>query len=260
MIIGVDHILIAVENVEQAMAVYRRLGFDVQAGGEHPRMGTYNALVPLSDGSYLELIGVRDRVKAALFPNSGSVVAALAHANRLASFALDTNDMVADIEGIRGRGLEIADPMAGERMRPDGQKVAWRTAHFEIPHLPFLIQDITPHSIRVPLPSSGIGAHAFLSQVVLNVSDAPAASRVWQNLLGRIPTTGAEFTLARASVRLAHNQGQPNGIAALNIAIADLDRRVQEMQERGIRIAQSQSGMEIDPADTAGARILLSRA
>src|SRR5512142_2784448 len=118
MIIGVDHILIAVESVEGAMDIYRRLGFDVQAGGEHPHMGTYNALVPLSDGAYLELIGVKDRTKAQQFPNTIQVVKALARENRLAAFALESNDLSSDVKALNERGLEIDDPAEGERLRP----------------------------------------------------------------------------------------------------------------------------------------------
>ncbi len=260
MIIGVDHILIAVESVEKAMDTYRRLGFDVQAGGEHPRMGTYNALVPLSDGAYLELIGVRDRTKAEQYPNSKSVLAALGRENRYAGFALDTNDIVADVHGIRARGLDIGDPMEGERMRPDGQKVAWRTAHFRNPSLPFLIQDITPHHVRVPLPTQGLGAHAYLAEVLKRVDDSADASRVWKELLGRIPPQENQFKLERASIRLSHVQGQHAGLRAVVLSVDDLDKNVQEMQSRGIKLTQGQGYVDLDPSETAGAWIRLTKA
>ncbi len=260
MIIGVDHILIAVESVEKAMDGYRRLGFEVQAGGEHPRMGTYNALVPLSDGAYVELIGVRDRAKAEQFPNSKSVLTALGRENRLAGFALDTNDIVADVHGMRARGLDIGDPVEGERMRPDGQKVAWHTAHFRNPSLPFLIQDITPHHVRVPLPTQGLGAHAYLAEVLKRVDNLPDASRVWKDLLGRIPPQENLFQLERSSIRLATAQGGQTGIRALVLALDDLDKHVEEMRGHGVKITQGDGWTDIDPGDTAGAWIRLTRA
>ncbi len=260
MIIGVDHIVIAVESVERAMETYRRLGFDAQAGGEHPRMGTYNALVPLSDGSYLELMGVRDRSKAEQYPTSRSALTALGRENRYAGFALDTNDIVADVHGIRARGLEIDDPMEGERTRPDGQKVAWRTAHFRNPSLPFLIQDITPHHVRVPLPTQGLGARAYLAEVLKRVDDLPDASRVWKELLGRIPPQENEFKLERASIRLAPAKSEPAGMRAIVLAVDDLDNNVQEMQGRGIKLTQGQGYVDLDPSETAGAWIRLVRA
>ena len=260
MIIGVDHILIAVENVEQASEQYKRLGFEVQPGGEHPRMGTYNALVPLSDGSYLELIGVRDRSKAEQFPNTKAVAEALGRQNRLAAFALDTNDLATDVQALRWRGLAIGSPVEGERVRPDGQKVSWKTAHFDDPILPFLIQDITPHHIRVPLPASGLGAHAYLEQVLVGVRSLADASRVWKNLLGKIPSDDDQFELERARIRLVTAGGQSQGINAVAIAVDELERRVQELRERGVEVRQEQGRIELGPAGTAGARVILTAA
>jgi len=51
MVLGIDHVLIAVESFDHAAEAYRRLGFQVMRGGEHPGMGTANALLPLADGA-----------------------------------------------------------------------------------------------------------------------------------------------------------------------------------------------------------------
>jgi catechol 2,3-dioxygenase-like lactoylglutathione lyase family enzyme len=259
MIIGVDHILIAVENVEKAAEVYRRLGFQVVPGGEHPRMGTYNALVPLEDGSYLELIGVKDRAKAEQFPNSGQVVRALERENRLATFALDTNDLPSDIKMLRERGLQIGAPVEGERMRPDGKKVAWRSAHFQDPNLPFLIEDITPHHVRVPMPSEGLGQGAWLAEVLVRATSVADASRVWKDLLGAVPAKDDEFKLERATIRLVPNDGQPTGIAAFSLAVDDLDNAVQKLKAGGVKLTESAGAVELDVRATAGAQMRLVR-
>src|SRR5436190_8030638 len=125
---GIDHVLIAAPVVEQARADYERLGFQVLAGGEHPGLGTYNALIPLADGAYLELIGVRDRPRAERFPGTGHVLQALEREERLADFVLEARDMDETVRGIRSRGLDIEEPVPGERLRPDGTRVAWRAA------------------------------------------------------------------------------------------------------------------------------------
>jgi hypothetical protein len=59
MITGIDHVLIAVEDLDLAIEVYEQLGFQVLRGGDHPKMGTSNALVPLADGTYL-ITRIRD--------------------------------------------------------------------------------------------------------------------------------------------------------------------------------------------------------
>ena len=64
-------------------------------------MGTYNALVPLADGSYLELIGIFDAELAQTA--SPMITAALRQQNRLAGFALASDDLDADVAAIRAR-------------------------------------------------------------------------------------------------------------------------------------------------------------
>ena len=52
---GIDHLVIAVNDLDQAANDYRQLGFTVVPGGKHP-VGSHNALVAFEDGSYLEII------------------------------------------------------------------------------------------------------------------------------------------------------------------------------------------------------------
>jgi hypothetical protein len=44
-----------------------------------------------------------------------------------AGVALATSDLAADVAQLRGMGSAIADPLEGERLRPDGRVVRWRT-------------------------------------------------------------------------------------------------------------------------------------
>src|SRR5439155_20766639 len=51
-----DHLVIRVHDLDQAVKDFTALGFTVTLGGEHPGWGSRNALIPFADGSYLELI------------------------------------------------------------------------------------------------------------------------------------------------------------------------------------------------------------
>ncbi len=54
-----DHIAVAGETLEEAAAhVEQALGVALQAGGKHAKFGTYNRLLGLEDGLYLEAIAV----------------------------------------------------------------------------------------------------------------------------------------------------------------------------------------------------------
>jgi len=55
MFTGIDHVVILVQRLDDAIRTYQGLGFNVYPGGEHPG-GTHNALVIFRDGAYLELI------------------------------------------------------------------------------------------------------------------------------------------------------------------------------------------------------------
>jgi catechol 2,3-dioxygenase-like lactoylglutathione lyase family enzyme len=60
---GLDHVGIAVRDLEEAKKTYRNLGFTVFGGAIHPDLGTRNS-GPSFESGYLELITSRDRTKA----------------------------------------------------------------------------------------------------------------------------------------------------------------------------------------------------
>lgn len=199
MILGIDHVLIAVDDLELATEVYQKLGFQVLPGGKHPKMGTHNALVPLADGTYLELIGVWDMElarQAAPF-----LVATLERENRLARFVLESDNLDSDVIAIRARGFAIGDAAEGERERPDGQRVAWRAAFPSDVRFPFLIQDVTPRELRVPAPTFGIGQNVRMGDVNVGVVDLVSAYEQYKKLLGEDGEDGW-FELTRGAVIL----------------------------------------------------------
>ena len=55
----IDHVLIAVRDLDAAKDTFERLGFKVTPEGRHPGRGTSNRLVVFG-GEYLELISVHD--------------------------------------------------------------------------------------------------------------------------------------------------------------------------------------------------------
>ena len=256
MIIGIDHALIAVDDLDSATATYERLGFQVIRGGRHPQHGTHNALVPLSDGFYLELMGVWDRSLASHYPHTNRVVRALDADHRLALFALDSDDLDADVEAIRQRGLAISDPVPGERERPDGERVAWRTAHPDDPRLPFLIEDVTPRSVRVPEASEGIGAALQVSALDVESRDPERARSHYAGLVGQSASNGV-FRLGRGAIRV-RPADIAGGLLALALAIDDLARVRDRWSSHGVAFDEVRSDgdrSELRPRATAGASL-----
>ena len=141
---GLDHIVHAVHDLDAAVALYRRAGFQVGARNVHPRVwGTQNHVVQLA-GTYIELLALADM--------SGMVP----HAPRHFSFGAFNRDFLKRGEGLsmlvlEGRGAADADRFraAGisnfdlheferEGKRPDGTavKLAFALAFASDPHAP----------------------------------------------------------------------------------------------------------------------------
>nr|WP_316642694.1 VOC family protein [uncultured Roseateles sp.] len=141
-----DHIVIAVGDLQQTTADYQALGFTVLAGGQHPGRTSHNALVVFADGAYLELIAW-----AAPAPGERWYRVQSAQGDGLVDFALLPQDTAVVLAAAQARGLAtLTGPLDGGRLRPDGQRLQWQTARHATPDLPFLCGDITPRALRVP--------------------------------------------------------------------------------------------------------------
>jgi hypothetical protein len=183
MIQRVDHLVILVDDLARATSDYAALGFVVVVGGEHADGSTHNALVSFADGAYLELIAFK--AEAPQHPWWRHV----AIGEGLIDFALLPGDTAEDVATARARGLELADPYAGGRNRPDGVRLEWQTARPADPELPFFCGDVTPRELRVP------GAAAWdhdngvrgLARVSVAVSDLDSSAGRYAALLGSRP-------------------------------------------------------------------------
>lgn len=143
MLLGIDHLVIACADPDAAAAdLERDVGLRAGGGGRHDALGTFNRLAWLGD-TYLELIGVFDRDLAERSWIGAPTVRALDAGGGLATWAVATDDIDADVARLRAHGADLGVPIAGERRRPDGTVVRWRLS--APPRLgpglsPFLIQ------------------------------------------------------------------------------------------------------------------------
>lgn len=128
MLLGIDHLVIAVADPDAAAAeLEAELGLAATGGGRH-ETGTGNRLVFLAD-VYLELIGVWDRTLALAHPIGAAVVRALdAGTPGLVTYAIATDGARREVMALRAAGSAISDVIAGSRTRPDGETAAWQCA------------------------------------------------------------------------------------------------------------------------------------
>ncbi len=222
MLLGIDHLVIAVSSPEAAAeALSRDLGLAVTGGGRHETMGTYNRLAFLGD-TYIELIGAFD---VGLVRSSSTFAvgnAALAHLEAdgegLATYALASDDVADDVARLRAAGSPIAAPVAGQRLRPDGEAVRWIAAFPELgpESAPFLIEHEMVGSEWGPEARAARAAHRHpgggrvrLAGVELRVEDATAVAREYGTVLGIAFSEGWRTTVGTQQIVLREGVGAP---------------------------------------------------
>ncbi|MBZ0278841.1 MAG: VOC family protein, partial [Anaerolineae bacterium] len=154
-----DHIIIAVHDLDGAIRDYHALGFTVNYGGRHASGTTHNALIGFQDGSYLELMAVTGEQPQ---PGVNAVdYSPLAQGDEgLSGFALLSNDLITDAAALREKGAAISVPAPGSRRRTDGVEIRWLTAAVAGHMSPFFVEDQTPRDLRV-LSAPDVTRHAY---------------------------------------------------------------------------------------------------
>lgn len=181
MSLPLDHIVVAVHDLDKTIADYTALGFNVLRGGSHPGRNSHNALVVFADGAYFELIAFK-----APSPDERWWRQLDAHGEGIVDFALLPPDTAATVARAAGRGLQLQGPLDGGRLRPDGERLQWQTARSPTQDLPFLCGDITPRGLRVPEGDARVHANGALgvSSLAVAVFDLDASLVRWRALLG----------------------------------------------------------------------------
>jgi hypothetical protein len=170
----VDHVVYAAEH-DGVAATAERLGKLIGVrpidGGNHPRFGTRNVILPLRHDRYVEVVEVLDHPASYKAP-FGQVVRARSEAGGgWLGWVIAVHDMALQ-EGRVGR-----DAVDGNRTRPDGVELHWRQLGVKglqaDPQLPFYVQwrDGSPH------PSTSGETHTRLRQ--LQIAGDPDRINEW---------------------------------------------------------------------------------
>lgn len=245
---GIDHIVIAVRDLDLAIADYTAAGFTVAPGGEHTNGTTHNALVAFTDGSYFELIAWKRPDE----PLETTWWHRFQAGEGVIDFALRTDDLDAEVGRLRAAGFNVPEPEAGGRTRPDGQRVEWRNLRFgegSAPSLPFYCHSTNDRSLRVPGGAADVHANDVtgIAGVTIGVTDLETASRDFARVMG---TPGAAERFEIGSV------GSGSVWIALIDHAADDLMRTDLPVEITLATNRGHAG-EIDPGLTHGARLIV---
>lgn len=249
-----DHIVIAVHDLQQAIADYRSLGFTVTPGGDHPGRATHNALVVFQDGSYFELIAWKAPEEAhPWWPRLARF------GPGIVDFALLPSSTPQVVAQALSRGLAYQPPVDGGRLRPDGVELRWQNARPATPDLPFLCGDVTPRALRVP--EGRVREHANGVQGVAHlriaVHDVAATLARYRALLDLQDDAVAGNGSASASLPLGSTWLKLESASASRAAAARLAQQGEGPFAIGLYTTQAGPLGAITQGDTHGASIAL---
>jgi len=148
---GIDHVIVAVDDLERARMAWTRLGFSLTPRGRHLQQGTGNYCIMFAR-DYIELLGVVDAAQGA-----GGLDAVLRGGEGLRGVAFATRSGDETAAELERRGLHPTPPrdLTRQLELPEGTALP----RFKLVSLPseetpalssFICQHLTPELVRRP--------------------------------------------------------------------------------------------------------------
>ena len=276
---GIDHVIIAVRDLEKARQDWLRVGFTPTPRGRHIGQGTGNYCIMFGP-NYLELLGVVDAAEGGhrlgRFLVGGEGPMGVAFAPR------GTPEEVR--EALLRRGCHPSEP------RPLGRKIELpegeATPRFSLLTLPpeetpgldsFVCCHLTPELMRRPEWLAHANGARALAAVHVLVPETASLLPAYDRLLGipQVTTTDAlavvnvggqrivfstpdDFLTMHPGLDLAPERPLP-AIAALEIAVGDLRATADHLAGSGVAYAEMRDkSIAVRPAEASGAILFFS--
>ncbi|MFC7695160.1 VOC family protein [Bradyrhizobium sp. WU425] len=196
-VIGIDHAVVMVQDLDKAAENYRQLGFTISPRGTHStHMGTGNYTI-MFDPDYMELLGVL----AATEHNAPARAFLDQRGEGIERIAFTAVDSTAGAEEIRARGLEPIGPTDFERpvTLPDGTISAakfrtfmWPTAEAPGGVRIFACQHKTPETVWIPELMKHANAAKRIKQTLIATPEPAKEAADLGQLIDREPKAEAD--------------------------------------------------------------------
>ena len=271
-IAGIDHAVIATRDLDRARRQYQRLGFAPTPRGQHPSLGSINHCLMLSEGNYLELLGLASPDAPRPYYRDF-----LERREGLAAIALQTDDAAAARQRLAQAGLQPTELVRFGRPveLPEGTRQAqFATTDIALTQTPggrvFLCQhftrDLVWRSEYLTHPNGALG----LAAITIVVEDPTTAAVRYRQILGVEPvcqTGAASLTCGPSLLRLTtpaafadRHRGDPvvalvpPYMAGIAIKVRDRERAAALLQSNGVPHRQTAGGgIRIDSTEAVGA-------
>jgi Glyoxalase-like domain len=175
-----DHLVYATPDLQIGIdTIERTLGVKATPGGQHPGLGTRNALIALGPTSYLEIIGPDPDQPKPAGPRRFGIDAL--NAPRIVRWVVKSSELTAIKDKADKAGVALGAVASGSRKRPDGVVLAWRytdpatvVADGLVPF--FIDWGTSPH------PALTAAKGATLAQLRAEHPDAPRVQKMLDQL------------------------------------------------------------------------------
>ncbi len=254
MITGIDHIVIAVNDLDTGISTYTNLGFTVVEGGKHPT-GSYNALVAFEDGTYIEILAFYEESPDhpwwdLLHQRGGGLI----------DFCMVTDDIRGDHKKFYDLGVEMSDIVDLSRKRPDGYLLEWinnKTYDDYQGLIPFIIEDKTPREERVPKETDHSNGVTGIHTMTFATAELDIPQDVMGGMLGE-PESVSYDDLKASGLRFTVG-GHILEYLAPNDESSPLHAHIEQHKPVPYRVSFTTNGDKstLSPDDTEGVRITL---
>ncbi len=233
---GIDHVIVAVADLDRARLAWTRLGFTLTPRGRHLQKGTGNYCI-MFERDYVELMGVVDRGQ-----DTGGLDEFLRGGEGLRGLAFATRSGDATAAELARRGLHPTPPrdLSRQLELPEGTLLP----RFKLVSLPpeetpalsaFVCQHLTPELVRRPEWLAHANAVSGVAGVTIMVAATEPLRDAYDRLFGAgVTTTDDVLTLHVGRHRLIF--ATPDDVSALYPqAEIDLERKLPAMVALSLR-------------------------
>jgi hypothetical protein len=211
--IKLDHVLIAVDNLDTAAKEYEGYGFTVVYAGKKNR--ALNALIFLSDGSLIELIG-KDR-----FPKYFNLLLMLKIykladimkqrilnfkriRNGLFNFSLYSSNLAETRWQLKKKNIRVGNIVKLSRKRDDLVKIKWDLVGLYPFDLPFFIGEYSPGRLSDSSQIVHSNGATAISAVFIKTRSFDKYMRLYNDLVARQPDTIRMHESQREAIYTLH--------------------------------------------------------
>ncbi|HSV29226.1 MAG TPA: VOC family protein [Candidatus Omnitrophota bacterium] len=270
-IMGLDHPVIAVRDLDAAAETFRRLGFALTPKGHHPEWGTANCCAMFGQ-DYVELLAAEgsgaeaERVRAFTAKGEGMI-----------GLSLSTQDGAAAVAALRKAGIDVSDPRSLSRKLDDEAGTTFMFSQVLLPSeatpgvAARLVQHITAARERHPEWMAHPNGAFGIASVTAIIDEPGEAITAWDAIFGPHAATPTDNTVTihtgRGLIFLSspddltqlHPEAEleeappPPALVALALQVADTDRAAAVLKKNGVEFSRDTEGtIRIPPSEACG--------